>query len=121
MKGSMILLFMGVLVQLGAQNVVGDWEGKLSYQGVELIVIFHVQNEDGKYAATMDSPDQGAMGIPVESTTYEDGKLILRASDIGMEYTAELDENGENLNGTFIQQGVSIVLNMTRKGQKKSP
>jgi hypothetical protein len=117
----MLFMLMGVLFQLGAQNVEGDWEGKLSYQGVELTVIFHVQNEDGTYKATMDSPDQGVMGISVESTNYENGKLILISSEIGMEYKAELDESGENLKGTFIQQGVTLPLNMVKKAQKKSP
>ena len=40
-------------------------------------LVFHVTSQNGKYQSTMDSPDQGATGIPMDETTFENGKLKL--------------------------------------------
>src|SRR5215510_10946025 len=47
-------------------GLAGAWEGKLE-AGITLRIVFHFdKGADGKYTAKMDSPDQGANGIPVE-------------------------------------------------------
>lgn len=114
MKVLMTFLVALLAFQSNAQDIVGDWNGKLSFQGTELRIVFHVTSQDGNYMATMDSPDQGAAGIPTEKVTYENGKLTIKSSDIMMEYIATLDANGETLKGTFNQAGVSIPLEMTK-------
>ena len=108
-------------LHLSAQDVKGDWEGTLSYQGVELPILFHVSGQDGAYESTMDSPDQDAIGIEMDQTTFADGTLTIKFSAADMSYTAKLDEKGENLKGTFVQQGVSIPLEMSRTGEKNGP
>ncbi len=115
MKDLMIVLLTIVTFQMIAQDINGDWNGKLSYQGTELRLVLHITGQNGKYQSTMDSPDQGASGIEIENTTFENGKLKIAASLLQMEYTAELDEKGATLQGTFIQQGVSIPLIMTKE------
>jgi hypothetical protein len=112
---SLIMIFIAVLTfQMNAQDIVGDWNGELSYQETTLRVVFHVTGQNGKYSSTMDSPDQGAAGVAMEKTTFEDGKLTIKASVLQMEYTAELDDKGESLKGIFKQGGVSIPLDMTK-------
>lgn len=112
---SLIMILIAVLTfQMNAQDVVGDWNGVLSYQETALRVVFHITSQNGDYISTMDSPDQGATGIPMEKTTFVDGKLTIKASELLMEYTAKLDEKGELLKGTFNQSEVSIPLVMTK-------
>lgn len=114
MKVLMTVLITFLCYQLNAQDVVGDWNGKLSFQGTELRIVFHITSQDGDYKGTMDSPDQGASGIPIETVMYEKGKLTIRSSELLMEYIATLDPDGETLNGTFNQSGVTIPLEMTK-------
>ena len=59
-------IFIVITTQVSAQDIIGDWHGVLSYQGTELRLVFHVTSQDGKYQSTMDSPDQGATGIPMD-------------------------------------------------------
>ena len=95
-----------------SQDVTGSWYGRISVMGRNLRLNFHVNNEAGQYAATMDSPDQKAFGIPMQSATYEDQVLILKVSNIT--YTARLDSAG-NLNGEFKQAGIKTDLYMTHQ------
>jgi uncharacterized protein len=47
-------------------SLTGDWHGILKTGAMELRLVFHLkQKPDGGYEGTMDSPDQGAMGIPL--------------------------------------------------------
>lgn len=121
MKGLIIFIFTVLMFQMNAQDIVGEWHGKISFQGVELRLVFHVTNLNGEFQTTMDSPDQGATGIATDKTIFENGKLTIEASALGMQYTAVLDEKGEMLKGTFNQQGVSLPLDMTKGAEEKSP
>ncbi len=95
-----------------SQDVTGSWYGRISVMGQELRLNFHISNEAGQYSATMDSPDQKAFGIPMQSATYEDQVLILKVSNIT--YTAKLDSAG-NLDGEFKQAAIKTGLYMTHQ------
>ena len=100
-------------------EILGDWNGVLDVQGTQLRVVFHLMNENGHLKGTMDSPDQGAKGIPMESTTYENGKLIIKASNMRMEYNAELSDDNSAIKGTFKQAGMEIPLELSKKKVEK--
>jgi uncharacterized protein len=66
-----------------AQDVTGDWNGKLNANGAELRLVLHItKNTDGTLKATLDSVDQGANGIPVSSATLKDSKLSLKVDAV---------------------------------------
>ncbi|MBK9457324.1 MAG: hypothetical protein IPO24_17940 [Bacteroidetes bacterium] len=52
-----------------AQEITGAWLGKLNV-GVELRVVFNISGSNDSLVSTLDSPDQGAFGIPSSSTTF---------------------------------------------------
>ena len=56
-----------------AQNITGHWNGILKAQGMQVRVAFNITKTDSGYKSTMDSPDQKAMGIPVEFTSFTNG------------------------------------------------
>lgn len=114
MKNLLVILITVLAFQTNAQEIVGDWNGVLSFQGTDLRIVFHVTSQDGEFKSLMDSPDQGVTGIPTDKTTFEGGILKITSNQILMEYVAEIDENGI-LSGTFKQSGVSIPLKMTKK------
>ncbi len=86
------LLFLVLLAPLlaSAQQITGDWYGLLKVQGMELPLIFHITESEGKYSATMDSPAQKAVDMPVNSVTFIDGQLDLQLANIGAQYEGAL-------------------------------
>ncbi len=99
-----------------AQDIVGDWEGTLEVQGTELPVIFHILEEDGSLKATMDSPMQGATGIPMDEVSFEGSTLKIKAASMGMNYEGKLLEKA--VKGKFSQGGMGFPLELTRAQAK---
>ena len=100
-----------------AQEITGDWHGQLDVMGTKLRISFHVKSEETGYSSTMDSPDQGAMGIPTSSTTFSDGELIISMQAIGAHYNGKLSNEG--ISGTFTQSGTSFPLNLSTQEAEK--
>lgn len=93
-------------------QISGDWKGAISVQGIELEMIFHISEKDGNFTTTLDVPMQLAAGIPLESTTFENGQLTVNSAMMQMKYIATL--SGETLTGTFEQMGMSLPLVLTK-------
>ncbi|MFK8012783.1 MAG: alpha/beta hydrolase family protein [Marinicellaceae bacterium] len=110
MRKYLLLIFFSTLIQ--AQEVTGDWHGKLEVMGTQLRLSFHVSQSDGVYTSTMDSPDQGAMGIATTSTTFEKGILVIVMESIGAQYEGEL--SNDELTGTFSQRGMNFPLKLSK-------
>jgi len=95
----------------------GDWEGTLSAAGQEFPLVFHiVAAEDGTLSTTIDSPSQGAFGIPCDATTFADGVLRVSCTSIAGSFEATLGEEGATVDGTWSQGGMSFPLELTRAG-----
>ncbi|MGC8724609.1 MAG: alpha/beta hydrolase family protein [Acidobacteriota bacterium] len=95
-------------------SVAGIWEGTLEAGGQHLRIVFHIsQAPKGGLSATMDSPDQGATGIPVSDVTFEKGRLHLSVEEVNGSYFAELGKDG-TLQGTWSQNGAILPLNLRR-------
>lgn len=101
---SMLLVLICVVIQ--AQD--GVWNGELSIQGIKLPIVFHF-NPDG---CTMDSPSQGANGIPAQKSILDDGTIKVVISQIGAQYEGKTD--GICIKGTFTQNGYSFPLVLTK-------
>ncbi|MEO6682546.1 MAG: alpha/beta fold hydrolase [Ginsengibacter sp.] len=100
-----------------AQDFTGQWNGVLKVQGSQLRLVFHVTKTDQGYSATMDSPDQGAKGIPIANTVFEYPKVNFEIPVAGIQYTGEL--KGSEIVGTFKQGGLEIPMNLSREEIKK--
>ncbi len=73
-----------------AQDITGQWNGILKVQGTQLRVVFNVTQTENGYSSTMDSPDQGAKGIPVTNTTFKNPKIKFEVTNARIEYDGEL-------------------------------
>ena len=100
----LILLFSLGFISRGQM---GPWSGSVEYQGAKLSIVFHLDEED----STMDSPDQGAKGIPVQVDRTAAGKLVVRIPSIAA--TFEGLWTGKSIVGTFKQSGLSFPLTLT--------
>lgn len=103
---------------INGQAVNGDWYGTLEVQGMELRLIFHINNSNKDYIATLDSPDQNAYGIPVNFAGFENSLLTLKMDQLGAGYTGTLSPDGK-INGTFRQGGQSFPLELSKEKQEK--
>lgn len=109
----LLLLTLFPLVVHG-QEISGQWNGLLKVQGMQLRVVFNIEKTEDDFRSTMDSPDQGAKGIPVTSTTFVNNVLKLEVKNAGIEYTGELGVDGMVV-GTFKQGGQSFPLTLGRE------
>lgn len=93
----------------------GDWAGELDvsevFPGMEsLTVVFHVTPEGDGFVATIDSPDQGAYGLPVDSVGYDAASRQLLLQGQQSSYTGEMNEDGTEITGTWAQAGREFPL-----------
>jgi dipeptidyl aminopeptidase/acylaminoacyl peptidase len=112
------MLFLLATGMIQGQTLNGDWSGKLNAMGQEVPLILHISGEDESLEVTMDSPAQGATGIPVENPTYTDGEFKISVMGGQISYTAQVD--GETMVGTFVQAGMELPLTMKR-GEIEKP
>jgi len=120
MKNFKILSILLITINFShAQEITGDWYGTLDVQGTELPLVFHLQKIDSVYVSTMDSPKQGALGIKVDQTQYDNAHLEMNISKLGVTYGGIYDKNEEKINGTFKQGAMSLSLNLTREKKLK--
>jgi dienelactone hydrolase len=103
---------------LTAQEITGQWNGVLKVQGTQLRLVFNVNKTDSGYSSTLDSPDQGANGIPVTSSTFGDPTIKFEVANLGIFYTGDLKEN--EIIGTFKQSGHEFPLTLSRKPVEKT-
>jgi pimeloyl-ACP methyl ester carboxylesterase len=92
--------------------LVGSWTGKLNVGPVSLTLVLHLEQADGYVKVALDSPDQGAKGIPATKEYLTDDSLAVKVEQIGMTYRARLRDG--KLDGTFSQNGFSTSLVMTK-------
>jgi pimeloyl-ACP methyl ester carboxylesterase len=123
MKIINIAFFLGVLVTTLAfgQDITGQWNGILKVQGAQLRLVFNITKTENGFNSTMDSPDQGAKGIMVTSTSFENSALKLTVSNLMIEYQGTLGEN-QIIVGNFKQGGMSFPLNLSKEiAEKEKP
>jgi len=108
------LFFFTASTQNDANAIAGDWEGTLSVTNeVSYKLIFHISKKDnGSLSATLDSPDQSALGMPFDEVTFKDNELIMKMNMIQGTYKATLEDG--KLNGTWSQSGQEFTLNLEK-------
>ncbi len=100
------------------QDISGNWEGVLKVQKIELRIVINITKTGEVYNSTMDSPDQGAKGIPVTFINYKNSILKLEIATAGIQYDGALNEENVFV-GNFKQAGQSFPLNLTKKKLEK--
>ena len=112
---ALALLAFSVFAQPAPTELAGDWQGALNANGTQLRLVFHVSvAADGKLAATIDSLDQGANGIPVQSVTVDGSSVRFEVTVIGGGYDATLVDKNK-MTGKWRQGGMELPLELTRK------
>ena len=94
----------------------GDWVGKLNLGPQSLTIVLHVNcDAQGKVECTLDSPDQGAKGIAVETDYCSSDSISVSLASLALSYQGKL--KGDEIVGTFTQgQSFPLVL---KRGEEK--
>lgn len=114
MKKISALLFCFLLASLvnAQKNIEGTWAGKLTVPGGSLRLMVHLKNEGTTYSATLDSPDQGAKGIPFGDVKIDGDSLQLNLPAANAKYIGTFTSDS-TISGQWVQ-GMSLPLDLKR-------
>ncbi len=97
-----------ITVAVIAQKPTGTWNGKIEVAGTPITILFHFKDK----GSTMDSPNQGAFGLPVEIIYSSTDSINVNIKDISASYCGHINNN--QIKGIFRQQGHNITLNLNK-------
>jgi pimeloyl-ACP methyl ester carboxylesterase len=116
------LLFIGALSIVSGQNsqqpapttavssVEGKWMATLDVGGAKLHLLLKVSKDtSGALSAKLDSVDQGATNLKIDTMTQQGSAIRFEAKDMGLTYEGTLNESGTEISGV-IKQGTSTPL-----------
>jgi len=123
MKRIIILLLVNAVMAVSVsqcatdskKNFSGIWQGTLKVQSLELRIVFHLQTDSlGALKATMDSPDQGAKGIPVDKVIVRQDSISLAVAVAAGGYRGFIQPGDSIITGIWSQGGLSLPLDLHR-------
>jgi pimeloyl-ACP methyl ester carboxylesterase len=86
--------------------------GTLHFGGMNLRLVLKIKRAAAGWTATVDSPDQHASDIPVDTVTVEGDQLKLALARINGSYEARIER--DRMVGTFKQNGVALPLELQK-------
>ncbi|MBP5487335.1 MAG: alpha/beta hydrolase [Bacteroidales bacterium] len=96
-----------LVLNLWGQGIRGTWKGELDYGTSKLAIVFHFDDS----GCTMDSPDQGTMGIAAELAYMSADSVSVVQKDMDARFSGRI--SGDRIVGRFSQRGLSLPLVLT--------
>lgn len=119
----LFLLCLSLPFLLIAQNQtdwVGDWSGTLEVQGMEIPIVFHIQEENGTLLLLMDSPKQGQFNLKFDKIEVEGPKLKASWALANITYMGQWAAE-EGIKGQWMQNGLILPLNLKKVSADELP
>ncbi|MDD3643793.1 MAG: alkaline phosphatase, partial [Candidatus Krumholzibacteria bacterium] len=96
-------------------DIAGDWHGNFDYSGIRLRIVFRLaRDETGSLRAVMDSPDQGAKGIPVAGVVFDGDSLRIDVEAVGGRFIGAALPDSAAIDGVWMQSGLELPLKLRR-------
>ncbi|MDE5869628.1 MAG: alpha/beta hydrolase [Muribaculaceae bacterium] len=109
-----IVILLNLLIGISvAFSQTETWSGDLEIQGTKLPLVFHLDGDN----PTLDSPAQGAKGIPIVFVQTESDSLYVSIPTIGASFTGKYQK--DKVTGIFKQRGIELPL-ILKPGYKMS-
>jgi hypothetical protein len=118
-----VLLLLSACITFAApatHDVAGNWHGTLDTGMVKLRLVFKIgKAAGGELTAKLDSLDQGAHDIPVDTVSVSNKALRMEVKSVKGIYMGTLDTTGTKATGLWSQGGGELPLRL-EKGQGTS-
>lgn len=119
MKTLFYLLFSLLMILsypiLNAQDISGDWHGAIIEGNMSLRVVLHIHQTENSLTGTLDSPDQGAYGLPIDKIDYVNDILNFQMPDLNLSYEGKVEADLTQITGKLEQAGQILTLNFSRE------
>jgi pimeloyl-ACP methyl ester carboxylesterase len=97
-------------------DLAGTWVGTVEVPPVPLRVVFNIEGSaEGEWTGTADSPDEGAIGIPITRIDVSGERVDVRIDSMGVVFSGELSSDEQTLTGAVKQGGESFPLSLERQ------
>src|SRR2546425_4776996 len=84
-------------------EVSGAWSGKI--QGM-LRLVLHVRRSGEGFSATLDSPDQSAMGMTIDTFALEGDSVRFEMRALSANFAGRMSDDGTTIVGEWRQAGL---------------
>lgn len=112
---SILCLVLAASSASSGPDVGGAWQGALEVQGMKLRLVLHLTpSAAGSLTATLDSPDQGAEGIPMDEVVLEGDRVRVASTKLQAAFEGNLSSDGSRMEGNWNQGGLSLPLVLER-------
>lgn len=100
------------------KRIDGIWVGVLEVQSLKLRLVLKVaRGADGALSAKLDSVDQAANDLPIDTITFEGQSVRFAAKNLGLSYEGTLSNDGAEISGQLKQGPASYPLTFKRTGE----
>lgn len=106
---------------LGPESILGSWKGELQVSERRLPLVFNLSLGKDGLRATMDSPSQGAWGLPTSQARLEGRRLSILMAALGASFVGDVDPAVLSITGTWSQGAASLALRLERTGPSPGP
>ncbi len=108
------------------KDLLGKWEGVVNVGKFKFTLILRIANtENGRIGVTMDIPDQGQKGLPVNAILFNSPDVRIEIDQFQTAYNGKLTEDLSEIQGEFEEGpgGRPMAVNFTRstKPDEKEP
>ena len=104
------------LVGVAGDGLGGLWLGRLEAGATRLRLLFRIKaDESGTLTGTLDSLDQGAVGLKIADILVDEQKVRLRLNTPPASFEGTLSGDGSEIVGKWMQSGQSIPLTIKRQ------
>lgn len=110
-----------LIMNLVTKDISGVWHGVAKTpDGKEVLFVFLFEKNQDSYNTTMAVPTFNVSEVKPKLTTLKEGRLTIEDSGLGMKYDGTWNETTEQIEGTYTEGGVKLLLNL-KKGNPEMP
>ncbi len=98
------------------RRIDGTWLGTWTAEGESARVVFNLSREaDDAYTGTLDLPDDGLIGYPLDTVTLEGSHVVLALAALQSSYMGTLSADGASMEGVVTIQGAPYPLRIEKQ------